>query len=85
MVKLTYALRRRPDLTPQAFADFWLNQHNRLVAEPVRDAGFDPVLIGGLARAQGFDVGSPVYASNMRGLDVRQTLGLPASSSGRSL
>src|SRR5438046_815793 len=27
----------------------------------VRDAGFDPVLVGGLARARDFDVGTPVY------------------------
>ncbi len=40
----------------------------------VRDAGFDPVLVGPLARAREFDVGTPVYASNMSGPQVRKEL-----------
>ena len=43
----------------------------------VRDAGFDPVIVGPLTRAREFDVGTPVYASNMSGPDVRHALGVP--------
>jgi 8-hydroxy-5-deazaflavin:NADPH oxidoreductase len=49
-----------------------------IVARLVRDAGFDPVIVGPLARAREFDVGTPVYASNMSGPEVRHALGLPA-------
>ena len=47
------------------------------VAGLVRDAGFDPVLVGPLSRAREFDVGTPVYNTNMSGPEVRQALGLP--------
>ncbi len=47
-----------------------------IAAGLVRDAGFDPVIVGPLARAREFDVGTPVYASNMSGPEVRQRLGL---------
>jgi hypothetical protein len=47
-----------------------------IAAGLVRDAGFDPVIVGGLARAREFDVGSPVYDSNMSGPQVRQQLGM---------
>jgi 8-hydroxy-5-deazaflavin:NADPH oxidoreductase len=40
----------------------------------VRDAGFDPVIVGPLSRARDFDVGTTVYASNMSGPQVRQAL-----------
>ncbi len=42
----------------------------------VRDAGFDPVIVGPLARAKDFDVGTPVYDSNKSGPEVREALGL---------
>jgi 8-hydroxy-5-deazaflavin:NADPH oxidoreductase len=42
----------------------------------VRDAGFDPVLVGPLSRAREFDVGTPVYNTNMSGPEVRRVLGL---------
>jgi 8-hydroxy-5-deazaflavin:NADPH oxidoreductase len=42
----------------------------------VRDAGFDPVLVGPLVRARDFDVGTPVYDSNMSGPEVQEALGL---------
>jgi predicted dinucleotide-binding enzyme len=42
----------------------------------VRDAGFDPVIVGPLARAREFDVGMAVYASNMSGPQVRHALGV---------
>jgi 8-hydroxy-5-deazaflavin:NADPH oxidoreductase len=47
-----------------------------LVAGLVREAGFDPVIVGPLARAREFDVGTPVYASNMSGPEVRRALGV---------
>ena len=43
----------------------------------VRDAGFDPVLVGTLSRAREFDVGTRVYNTNMSGPEVRRALGLP--------
>src|SRR5262249_21008622 len=43
----------------------------------VRDAGLDPVLVGPLVRARDFDVGTPVYDSNMSGPEVQEALGLP--------
>jgi predicted dinucleotide-binding enzyme len=48
-----------------------------IVAVLVRDAGFGPVLVGPLSRAREFDVGTPVYNTNMSGPEVRQALGLP--------
>ena len=47
-----------------------------VVAGLVRDAGFDPVVVGPLSRAREFDVGTPVYDSNMSGPDVRRALGV---------
>jgi hypothetical protein len=56
----------------------------RLVAGLVRDAGFDPVLVGPLSRAREFDVGTPVYNTNMSGPEVRQALGLSQAGTARS-
>ncbi len=42
----------------------------------VRDAGFDPVAVGGLARAKDFDVGSAVFGRAMTARELRQALGL---------
>jgi uncharacterized protein (TIGR02118 family) len=36
MIKLTYVLRRRPEMTRDEFQDYWRNQHAPLV-ESVRD------------------------------------------------
>jgi len=57
----------------------------RIAARLVRDAGFDPVSVGGLTRAKEFkefDVGTPVYASDMSGPEVRWALGLPGPGRG---
>jgi len=43
----------------------------------VRDAGFEPVVVGGLARAKDFDVGTPVYVKLLTPAQLRQQLGLP--------
>lgn len=42
----------------------------------VRDAGFDPVIVGNLDRTREFDVGSPVYNTGMSGKDLRKALRL---------
>ncbi len=43
----------------------------------VRDAGFEPVVVGPLARASEFDRGTPVWVSGMTAAEVRAALGLP--------
>ena len=42
----------------------------------VRDAGFDPVVVGGLDRAREFDVGTKVYTRLLTAKQLRQELGL---------
>ena len=42
----------------------------------VRDAGFDPVVVGGLDRAREFDVGSKVYTEMLTAKQLREELGL---------
>ena len=42
----------------------------------VRDAGFDPVVVGPLARAKEFDRNTPVYVTGMTAREIRETLGL---------
>jgi predicted dinucleotide-binding enzyme len=41
----------------------------------VSDAGFDPVVVGGLARAREFDVGTAVYTKLLTAADLRKALG----------
>jgi 8-hydroxy-5-deazaflavin:NADPH oxidoreductase len=48
----------------------------QVAAKLVRDAGFDPVIVGSLARAKDFDVGAAVYDSNLSGPEVRRLLGM---------
>lgn len=43
-----------------------------------RDAGFEPVWVGGLARSADLDPGSPIYAKSMTAAQVRETLGIAA-------
>ncbi|MDQ4066152.1 MAG: hypothetical protein M3114_01030 [Thermoproteota archaeon] len=47
-----------------------------MAATLVREAGFDPVIVGGLDRAKEFDVGTPVYNTGISGPDLRRALGL---------
>jgi 8-hydroxy-5-deazaflavin:NADPH oxidoreductase len=42
----------------------------------VRDAGFEPVVVGPLSRAREFDVGTPVYTRLLTAPELRQALGL---------
>ena len=48
----------------------------KIASALVRDAGFDPVIVGGLARAKDFDVGTPVYTKVMSAAELRKALGL---------
>lgn len=48
----------------------------QLAQRLVRDAGFEPVVVGGLARARNFDVGTPVFGRAMGARELRQALGL---------
>jgi len=43
----------------------------------VRDAGFDPVVVGPLSRAKEFDVGTPPYTRLMTAAELRKMLKLP--------
>jgi hypothetical protein len=42
----------------------------------VRDAGFEPVVVGGLARAREFDVGTAVFGRALSAAELRRMLGL---------
>lgn len=45
-------------------------------ARLVTDAGFDPVVVGGLDQAGRFDVGAAVYNTGMSAAEIRHTLNL---------
>ena len=47
----------------------------RVAQRLVGDAGFDPVVVGGLARAKDFDVGTPVYTKLLTAAELRKALG----------
>ena len=47
------------------------------VVRLVEDAGFDPVVVGPLARAREFDAGTPVYVRGMTARQLREALKLP--------
>jgi predicted dinucleotide-binding enzyme len=51
-----------------------------VVARLVRDAGFEPVIVGPLARAKEFDRGTPVWVTGMTARQLREALGLPPGS-----
>ena len=42
----------------------------------VTDAGYEPVVVGGLATAKKFDTGTPVYPKAMTAADMRAALNL---------
>jgi predicted dinucleotide-binding enzyme len=48
----------------------------RVAARLVKDAGFEPVVVGPLSRAKAFDVGSPVYTQLLTARELRARLGL---------
>jgi 8-hydroxy-5-deazaflavin:NADPH oxidoreductase len=49
-----------------------------VTSQLVRDAGFEPVMVGPLTSAKLFDVGSPVYVKVLTAAELRQQLDLPA-------
>ncbi len=46
------------------------------VVQLVTDAGYDPVVVGGLARAREFDAGTPVYVKGLTAAQLRTALKL---------
>ncbi len=50
-----------------------------VAARLVRDAGFEPVVVGPLARARSFDPGTPVYNTGMSGAELARALGVARS------
>lgn len=44
----------------------------------VQDAGMEPVVVGGLARAKEFDYGTPIFGKPVTAKELRQILNLPA-------
>lgn len=46
-------------------------------AQLVRDAGFDPVMVGGLERGREFDIGAPVRVNGMTAREIKQLFKLP--------
>jgi 8-hydroxy-5-deazaflavin:NADPH oxidoreductase len=48
-----------------------------VTASLAQDAGFDPVVVGPLARARDFDRGTPVYVRGLTARQLREALGLP--------
>jgi 8-hydroxy-5-deazaflavin:NADPH oxidoreductase len=49
---------------------------NGLAAQLATDAGFDPVLVGGLAQSAALDPGSKIYAKSMTAAQIRAALNL---------
>jgi predicted dinucleotide-binding enzyme len=47
-----------------------------VASQLVKDAGFEPVVVGPLARARLFDVGSPVYVQLLTAKELRARLGM---------
>lgn len=48
----------------------------QVASDLVSDAGFDPVVVGPLARARDFQPGTPVYVTNMTAAELREALDL---------
>lgn len=48
-----------------------------IAVQLVTDAGFDPVVVGGLARAKEFDAGTPVYVKGLTAAQLKAALKLP--------
>jgi len=47
-----------------------------IAARLVEDAGFEPVVVGPLARARGFDVGAPAFGKGLTAQELRRSLGI---------
>jgi predicted dinucleotide-binding enzyme len=48
----------------------------KMAVRLVQDAGHEPVVVGGLARAKDFDYNSPVFVKHMTAAELRQALGV---------
>jgi predicted dinucleotide-binding enzyme len=48
----------------------------QVAARLVKEAGFDPVVVGPLSKAKSFDVGTPVYTQVLTARELRERLGL---------
>ncbi len=48
----------------------------KIAVRLVQDAGFEPVVVGGLARAKDFDVGSAVFGQALTASELRRRLGI---------
>ena len=48
----------------------------RVAMRLVEDAGFEPVVVGGLDRAKEFDAGTPVFGKGLTAAELRRDLGL---------
>ena len=46
----------------------------RIAVQLVKDAGFEPVVVGGLKRAIEFDTGTPAYGKALTARELRQRL-----------
>jgi 8-hydroxy-5-deazaflavin:NADPH oxidoreductase len=47
-----------------------------VVAQMVKDAGFEPVIVGGLSTAKSFDAGTAIYGKALPASEVRTALGV---------
>ena len=52
-------------------------QATAVTVQLVEDAGFEPVVVGGLTRAREFDRGTPVYVKGLTARQLREALKLP--------
>jgi len=48
----------------------------QIVERLVRDAGFDPIMAGGLARAADFAMGTPAYGQHPNAAALKKLLGV---------
>jgi predicted dinucleotide-binding enzyme len=48
----------------------------KIAIQLVQDAGFEPVVVGPLARAKEFDTGTPVYGKALTAAELRRGLGM---------
>ena len=55
-----------------------------IVSELVRDAGLDPVVVGGLSTSKMFDVGTTVYATSASAAEIREKLHLKPAGARRA-
>jgi hypothetical protein len=51
-------------------------EDREVVAALVRDTGFEPVIVGPLARSKEFDRGTPVWVTGMNAAQLREALGV---------